>query len=361
MSVETPQMWKSQAAAKLRFFEDWLLGAKRATYGLAMVRILFGLTALGFLAANWLNRHYLWGNAGRWIEPVDDNAEFSWPFTFFYGGSGRLELELKLAVVAALLVLLVVGWRARIVAPVVLVLWTSLLEAQPIVGDQSDNIFRILLFYLCFADISRRWSLDARRRAKQEAGEWHSPLRLRVRPEVRENFGMLAIVLNNLAVVAVAVQLCLIYVASGLYKVQGELWQDGTGVYYPMQMGHYAPWPWLNDLLSANALGVMVATYFSVFIQIFFPLLLLRRLTRVIALLGIAAMHLGIGVAMGLPFFSLVVISADMIFIRDSTYRGIEQWARQWWQTQRDRRKLRALAEAGEADEPDRVMATQAR
>ncbi|WP_166355449.1 HTTM domain-containing protein [Phytoactinopolyspora limicola] len=358
MSARTPVLWNDHVAPKLRFGEDWLLGAKRATYGLAVVRILFGLTALGFLAANWLNRHYLWGDAARWLEPIDDNGGFSWPFTFFRGGSSQLELDLKLGLVAVLLVLLVLGWRTRILAPIILILWVSLIEAQPIYGDQSDNIFRILFFYMCFADTSGRWSLDARRRAKQAAGQWHSPINVRVSPELRANSSMVAIVFHNLAVLAIGVQVCLIYLASGLYKVQGELWQDGTAVYYPMQVGQYAPWPALNEFLGSSALGVMVITYFSVFIQIFFPLMLLRRTTRVIALMGVAAMHLGIAVIMGLPFFSLFILAGDMIFIRDSTYVSIQRWGRRRWQERRARRGAARLAAQAEEQPAQAPVAT---
>jgi uncharacterized membrane protein YphA (DoxX/SURF4 family) len=165
---------------------------------------------------------------------------------------------LKLALVAVLLVLLVLGWRTRVLAPIILVLWVSLIEAQPIYGDQSDNIFRILFFYMCFADTSGRWSLDARRRAKQAAGQWQSPIQLKISPELRANASMVSIAFHNLAILAVGAQICIIYVASGLYKVQGEFWQDGTAVYYPMQVGQYAPWPALNDFLGSSALGVMV-------------------------------------------------------------------------------------------------------
>ncbi|WP_165368279.1 HTTM domain-containing protein [Phytoactinopolyspora endophytica] len=305
------------------------------------------MTALGFLAANWLNRHYLWGDAGRWLELIDDNGGFSWPFTMFSGGSSQVELDLKLGLMAVVLVLFVLGWRTRIIAPILLVLWASLIESQPIYGDQSDNIFRIMLFYMCFADLSGRWSLDARRRAKQAAGEWHSPFRLPIWPELRENVTKVATLLHNLALLAVATQVCIIYVASAMYKIQGDLWQDGTGIYYPLQIGMYAPWPALSDLLTSNALGVMLATYFSVFIQLFFPLMLLRRTTRVLALLGVTAMHAGIGVFMGLPFFSLFIMAADAVFIRDTTYEGFQRWLRM----KRDERKRHVIPDSSQETE----------
>jgi hypothetical protein len=38
-------------------------------------------------------------------------------------------------------------------------------------------------------------------------------------------------------------------------------------------------------------------------------------------LAAIIGMHVGIGVLLALPFFSLIMIVTDMLFIRDATYR----------------------------------------
>lgn len=320
--------------------EDWLLGSRKATYGVSVVRILFGLTALWFLAANWSNRHYLWGDAGQWMSPLARNGGFEWPFTFFAGGGSEFGLTAKLVLLVGLLVAFVVGWRTRIIAPIVLVLWVSLIESNPVYGDQSDNIARILLFYLCFADLSGRWSIDERRRRRKAK---------RIHP----NVATLGTLFHNLAVLAVGAQICIIYIASGLYKAQGETWQEGTAVYYPLQVSHYQPWPELNDILGSNPLGVLAVSYFSVFIQLFFPLMLLRRATRIVALLGVSAMHLGIAVAMGLPFFSLFIMAGDQIFIRDSTYVGIAGVARRKWREWRGQRLIREPDEGADVQSND--------
>lgn len=305
---------------QVRAIEGWLLDTRRASYGVAALRIVVGLTGLGFLCANWSNRHYLWGDASSWLDPMRSNGGFGWPFTVFESGVSPGQLTVKLLVVAALLVLMTLGWRTRIVIPLVLILWVSLIEANPVYGDQSDNLSRILLVYLCFADSSGRWSLDARRR----------------RDKGRANTSV-GTLLHNLAVVAVAAQVCIIYVASGLYKAQGVLWQDGTAVYYPLQVGQYRPWPGLNDLMTSSSLGVLAATYFSVLIQIFFPIMLLRRSTRVFALLGTGAMHLSIAVLMGLPFFSLFIFAGDLVFIRDRSYARASSFVRSRWEGRRRR------------------------
>ncbi|WP_051425878.1 HTTM domain-containing protein [Jiangella gansuensis] len=341
------------AAGQVARGEEWLLGAKRATYGVAAVRVIFGLAAVWFLLANWSNRHYLWGDAGQWMSPLARNGGFGWPFTLFDGGGSQIEVTLKLLLVLALAVALTLGWRTRVVAPLLLVCWVSLIESNPLYGDQSDNIFRILLIYLCFADLSGRWSLDARRRARRAAGTGRRllPSSVALPARAQRNVGLFGTLVHNFAVLAVAAQICIIYVASALYKVQGEYWQDGTAVYYPMQVGQYRPWPWLNDLLSANPFGVLVVSYFSVFIQLFFPLMLLRRSTRVVALLGVIAMHMGIAVIMGLPFFSLFIMAGDQIFIRDSTYAAVAGRFRTWRDDRRRRRRP--------APVPDKVPALQ--
>lgn len=345
--------------------EEWLLGGRRASYGVAAVRIIFGVAATWFGLANWSNRHYLWGDAGQWMSPLARNGGFDSPFTWFEGGSGQTELTVKLLVVLALALALTVGWRTRVVAPLLLISWVSLIESNPLYGDQSDNIFRILLLYLCFADLSGRWSLDARRRRRAAAGVYGPIGRMRRRvlgelPDgVRRNAGLCATLLHNLAVLAVGAQICIIYVASALYKVQGDYWQDGTAVYYPMQVEHYRPWPFLNDLLSSNALGVLVVTYFSVFVQLFFPLMLLRRTTRVIALVGVVGMHLGIAVVMGLPFFSLFIMAGDQIFIRDQTYRAVASRVREAVDRRRlGRRPEKPRQSEAPVTEPESVVVT---
>jgi predicted DCC family thiol-disulfide oxidoreductase YuxK len=295
--------------------EGWLFDAKHATYGLSVLRILYGLLMMGLLDVNFADRQYIWGVGSRWLQPLVDEEGFKPPFTLFSGNSTALFTATYL-LMGFMALLFTLGWRTRLVTPVLLVLWVSLTQQNPPVSDAGDVVVRLVLFYLCFADLSGHWSLDARRRARAAV----NPDSVR-RIAVPSGWGNL---FHNAAVIAVACQVFIIYVSSAMFKTQGSLWQNGTAIYYPMHMHSYEAFPMLNDVLSRNVFIVFVATYASVFLQLFFPFLLLTRPTRVVAVVGIMGMHVGIGIALALPFFSLAMIGADVIFVRDQTFARAE-------------------------------------
>lgn len=60
--------------------------------------------------------------------------------------------------------------------------------------------------------------------------------------------------------------------------------------------------------------------------------MLLTRPTRLIGLVGILSFHIGIGVLMGLPWFSLTMIAIDSIFIRDRTWARLSSGTKRRWE-----------------------------
>lgn len=156
------------------FVGDWLFHGKKALYGLAVTRILFGLTAIGLLISNFSTRLYTFGSGSAWngelAEPVSEFPRI-WVFSAFHAAMGNDALYTALYLLLGVLaVLFVLGWRFRIVLPIFFCLWVGFIEANDMVGDQGDNMFRIALLLLFFADPAARWSLDARRRAKSGSG-----------------------------------------------------------------------------------------------------------------------------------------------------------------------------------------------
>lgn len=316
---------RASSARLLGRLEWWFLDGAKALYGAAAARMVSGLGILFFVLANASSAAYTWGGASGWAESVNRSSIWGFPFVAFdaarVGGplfwTGYLLLGL-----AALALLL--GWHARVAAIVTLWLYTSLTTSNLMAVDQTDNAVRLFLFYFCFLDLSRVWSLDARRRERRQArGGLPLGSGSAVLGRIRAEWGWLRVLAHNTALVAVAGQLFVVYVVAGLSKVQGPLWRDGTAIYYPLHVERFAPWPALSSLLTASGVLVALATWFAVAVQLFFPFMLLQRWTRVLALLGVTGMHVGIGLFMGLPLFSLAMLAADMIFIRTITFQRV--------------------------------------
>ncbi|MGW1979434.1 hypothetical protein [Streptomyces sp. NPDC001889] len=102
--------------------------------------------------------------------------------------------------------------------------------------------------------------------------------------------------------------------------------QEGTALYHVLRVAEYSIFPELARLLYEHAFIVHAVTCTTVFLQAFFPLLLLRPLTRHTAFVLVALMHVGIGVLMGIPFFSLFMIATDLILFTDREYAAIGGW-----------------------------------
>jgi hypothetical protein len=207
------------------------------------------------------------------------------------------------------------------VLPIYLVGWVSFIEVNDAAGDQGDNAYRIFLIALLFADTSMRLSLDARRRARGvDASKPWLVRRLageRLLPEQLTNLA------HNIVLIVLTFQVSAIYVSGALYKASGAPWSQGWAVYDPLHVAQFSTWPEVAQLLTAWGPAVAAISWGSILLQLAFPFMLLRRGTRVVALVGILSFHVGIGVLMGLPWFSLTMIAVDAIFVRDETWKRI--------------------------------------
>lgn len=316
----------STAVRVVTIIEEWLLGAKRAQYGLAVARILLGLTVIGTVLSNLPTLWYTFGSGAAWTGQLEfPTSSFATipPFSFV-NQAAHSDTGLLLVAVALIVcgLLFTIGYRTKLVMIPLFVLWVGFLSINTYVQDQSDNLTRITLIALFFTALSDRWSLDARRRNRHRGEDATAVVRLwrfqRVLPTWFTNL------LHNLAVVTIICQLCFVYASGGLFKAGGVPWQDGTAVYDPLMTQRFGTWPILSDLVTTWGPGVAIATLGTVLIQASFPFLMVHRFTRIFGLLVILGFHIGIGVLMGLPWFSLSMVALDAVFIRDVTWKKLE-------------------------------------
>lgn len=290
----------------------WLVGTKHSTYGLAVTRMILGFIVASQLLVNWPDRHYTWGDGATWTEPVRDHR--TWPsFLGLFDQLGGLGFDLAYLATVGFGILLMVGYRTRTSAVVVLFLWMSLYVANPFVGSGGDAVLRMVLLYLCFTDSGARWSVDARLAVQRGSVKPFAP-------------AWMSTTLHNLAMILIIHQVVMVYVGSAFWKLQSEVWKNGTAVYFPLQTDAYSPWHDLLQPVYAFAPVISGATYLAIVVQLFFPVLLIYRPTRFVALVLITGMHLGIGIFMGILYFSLVMIAVDMMLVSDTSWLRAQQW-----------------------------------
>ncbi|PBC62290.1 hypothetical protein BKI49_18700 [Streptomyces sp. Tue6028] len=346
-------------------------------YQSAMIRIGFSATWLLFLLREYPHRQELYGPESPWSwdlaqQSVSGNGAFS--ALLWSDGQGWFEAVYALAVLSS--ALLLVGWRTRTTSVLFMIGVLSLQNRSVFMGDGGDNVIHLMAIYLVFTRCGQVWSLDARqaRRARETRAPGQPPALDRVgialwgvmclalaaasltgrlstgwlvifwgllavqalwwvvgsrarTAEPRILLDVVANLVHNAALVVVMAEACLIYATAGWYKIQGSRWQDGTAVYYPLNLDYFSPWPALSHLMASHGTMVMLVTYGTVIVQVAFPFTLFNRRVKNVLLAAMMTEHAVIAVVLGLPFFSLAMIAADAVFLPTSFLRRLGGWA----------------------------------
>lgn len=301
--------------------DTWVLGSKHGLYAAAACRIGTALSVVGLLLANLSTRDLWVGQASIWAEPARAVSQFPELAVLHNVSSDVLTVVYGVTILAA--VALVLGWHTKAVNVITFVGFIAIVAQNPVVGGQSDNLVRLTLLWLLLMRTSDRWSLDARRRTRAREGR----RKLRVTDEDLLP-RWLSTGLHNLALVGLAAQTVLVYMAAGLDKVSQHAWQHGTALYYTMQLPEYRPFPWLSDLLSSSRVVLAIVTYTVLLVQLFFAPLLLNPISRRVLLVLAVGVNLVFALLFAAPWSSLAVIAVTCLFVSTSTWEVVDDRVR---------------------------------
>lgn len=339
-----------RAADALVGFLDRLTGRTRGLHQAALLRIGFGTVFLVGLLREFLNRREIWGDQSPWtpdmarrlLDGIDG-------VSILLVRDDRWWFELMYALAVVVTALFVAGWHTRATSVLFCVMVVSFNSRSLLMTDGGDTVLLLMSFYLAFTASGRVWSLDARRARRtgrtrspgpgQEtgvfvglcavvaaglllpwwvplfaaavvlAGMWRLPLGLE---QLRTG---VVTAMHHCAMAVIAAQVCIVYGAAGLYKVQGSRWQDGTAMHYALDIEYFRPWPWLSGLADGGPeLGTLIA-YVTVFTQVGFAFLVFAKRAKYAAIALLMGMHLAIAVLLGLPAFSASMALGDAVFL----------------------------------------------
>ncbi|MCW3467588.1 hypothetical protein [Chitinophaga nivalis] len=201
------------------------------------------------------------------------------------------------------IVLFLFGIGKHFTALLLFLLYETVQRLCNIVLNGGDNFMRFVVLYMVFADSYQYFSIKA----------------LQIRNETLQRLSNL---FSNLAVRAVTIHFCIVYFWSAFHKIHANVWFNGVATYYIMSLARFKGTPW-NDLLVKNGYFVTITTYATLLIEMYFPVLVWFRQTRVPIILCGIALHLGIYVFMMIYGFEIIFIMTYGFFFNDREWLGL--------------------------------------
>ncbi len=268
--------------------------------------------------AGWLPNHF------ALFRPMSERL-----FSFYFAFSSPLEVKCLLTLHLVVCLLLLVGYRTKLMQVLALVLTTSLNSRNLVIENGGSVVLDILVVWSAFLPLGRRFSVDslaASLRARRETTE--AALNQRDQPP-RD-----ARPVVSLAVTALLLQWATIYLFNTLHK-NGAPWRDGTAVHYFLQQDRLVTWfgAWLRTVLPLGAIKLL--TFSTLLIEGSVPFLLLSpwrpRATRMVAFGLVALLHLSIDSVLQLGAFSWAMLVVFLAFVPAEAW----SWAGQRWALRR--------------------------
>jgi len=268
--------------------------AERSLFPLALFRIIL----CGAMFMTDLSRQFDLGNFYRdtGMVPAGSALElfgeyYRPPFAWFFWGDGGVFWAHSALVIG--LLLLTLGLGGRLLNLICWILHIGFLQRNYSVAFGADVIGGVLLFLMIGTQSCGTLSLWSviKRREKIVASDLFTCVFYRM----------------------IQIQLCLIYLYTGLEKLKGMTWWDGTALWSVLANTQMVTMDlsWLRHF----PILIVLLTFSCVLFEIFFTPLIWNPQTRRSVLIAGVFFHLGIAFLMALMNFSVVMMAAYPLFL----------------------------------------------
>ena len=215
----------------------------------------------------------------------------------------------------AVLFLFWIGCATRVTSVMAFMITVSYCYRAHMANFGLDQINTILCLYLCIGPSGATLSMDRlfsvwwKKRKALAAG-----LPIVMPPVARSTTA-------NLAVRLIQLHFCVIYTYAGLSKLQGPAWWSGEAIwlafanleYQSMDMTWIASYPWIADIMTHTTIVWEVS---------FVALVWVRPIRPYVLAIGFL-LHFGIGAAMGMWTFGLIMIFGHVAFWPKQSVRWV--------------------------------------
>lgn len=275
---------------------------------LALLRILGGAMLL-YTHLVWAKDLLAFLGPDSWIPRAASielhQGTYAWSHLWYFDSPGLLWTQH--VVVLIVMAMFMVGLFTRVTSVLTCLFTISYCHRLEGALFGLDQVNAMLAMYLMIGPCGAVYSVD-RWLAKRKA----------MKPLPRP----IATTSGNISIRLIQVHMCIIYLFGGISKLRGDMWWDGTAVWYAISNLEYQSldmtwlvhYPWFIALLS----------HITIFWETFYCFLVWPRATRPITL-GIAVcVHGGIALFLGMITFGTAMIIGNMAFLPPSWVENAE-------------------------------------
>jgi len=273
---------------------------------LGVMRISLGLMLAASHLMLWPDLVMLYGPEGPVPTNIVTSGSYRWSYLDYIGNDEALHMVHGAGLIVFLLFAL--GWRTRTMAWLALLIQVAYHHRNPWCQHGGDRVFRLMTLYMALAPTGAAMSIDALRR------------KIPVVPPILSHR-------------LIQLQLMVIYLFSGIEKVHGSSWLNGTANYYALATRNFQRFPGLLDPILSSAVGqwaIMATTWITVVWELAFTAMVLWKPTRRWALWIGVGVHVGIAATMMVGSFSFIMMWAYLAFV-DPDKLGA--WGEQKWES----------------------------
>lgn len=291
-------------AGVLGWLQDWATAWNRFWFTpadplpLAVIRIAVGLLLTWSMTVWLLDADAFLGTTG-WQQPhnVWRSNDQPWQWSWYFAVPSPTGVRVLCGITLIAAVLLTIGLATPLAVVVALAGLVSVVNRAPLNVFGFDDTLGLLLIPLVIGPAGARLSVDSLLFAGRGAA-----------PSTRA----------TIALRLLQVQLCIVYFFSGCGKLLGASWWEGTALWGAAANVQYRT----LDLtwLARHPLLTNAITLVTLFWEVAYAALVWPRLTRPLVLAMAVAVHLGIGLAMGMMEFGLSMIVANLAFVPASWF-----------------------------------------
>lgn len=267
---------------------------------------IFGPIRIGYAALMLINVLAWWPNLERWF---DENGVLTLAASRMVIDPDRITIFQWLpttpSVVWACYLLLIfslvnvlLGCLTRVNLAIVFVLFTSFVHRNNLICDGEDIIFRMMTFYLIFSPAGEFLSLPVWLKRKKGEDLSNDPKAQPIWP-----------------LRLIQIQTSCVLLFSGIEKLRGQAWLDGTAIYYVSRLDDlFCRFP-VPEFLFESLTWIAIITWSTILLEITIPLAVWLPKTRKYALALAFVFHLSLDYMMNLNLFQWIMIVGWMSFL----------------------------------------------